>query len=31
MGSYVTDIERATLENADFRRVLFTGLRFSWY
>ena len=25
MGGYVTDIERATLENEDFRRVLFTG------
>lgn len=25
MKAYVTDIERATLDNADYRRVLFTG------
>lgn len=25
MKSYVTDIESATLENSDYRRVLFTG------
>ncbi len=25
MAGYVTDIERATLENEEFRRVLFTG------
>ena len=25
MKGYVTDIERATLENRDYRRVLFTG------
>jgi hypothetical protein len=25
MKGYVTDIEKATLENTDFRRVLYTG------
>ena len=25
MAGYVTDIEKATLENADYQRVLFTG------